>query len=298
MRLEQLQLILTLLTTGSLRAAAEKMHVTAPALTKALQHLEEEFGTALVSRSAKGVRLTRAGELLAARASIALREIDRAKEEVNWHMQHGNATLTIAASPAAAFHVLPGAVSRLRSRWPHIHIRVLEVIHPKSLTILRAGEVDLCVGPLPPDGVGRDLTRQSLFNVQLAVIARAGHPMAAARTLRELEGGEWINTGSPGGPGDPIHLHFENLGLAPPQLALSCESFTTLLAMLPSTDAMALVPESFFTIYGQRLGLACLPVQDPLPRITVWATWRSDAPLTTPATFLLDALELEAREMA
>lgn len=294
MRLEQLQLILTLLTTGSLRGAAEKLHVTAPALTKALQQLEDEFGAALVTRSAKGVRLTQAGELLAARASRALREIERAREEVNWCVQHGKATLTIASSPAAAFHLLPGALSRLRSRWPQIQIRVLEVLYPTGLTMLRSGEVDLCVGPLPPDGIGRDLCRQGLFDVQLVLIARQGHPLAAAESLHQIQGAEWINTGSPGGPGDPIHLKFNELGLTPPQVTLTCESFTTLLAMLTSIDSLALVPESFFTIYGRKIGLICLPITDPLPCIKVSAAWRADAPLTTPATFLLDSLELEA----
>jgi DNA-binding transcriptional LysR family regulator len=293
-RLEQLQLILTLLTTGSLRGAAEKMHVTAPALTKALQQLEDELGTALVNRSAKGVRLTPAGELLAARASSALREIDRAREEVNWFVQHRNATLTIACSPAAAFHILPGALFRLRTRWPQVQIRVLEVVYPRGLTMLRAGEVDLYVGPLPPDGIGRDLSRQSLFDVQLVLIGRSGHPLAGAQTLREIQGAEWINTGSPGGPGDPMHLNFEALHLSPPTLTLSCESFTTLLAMLTNMDALALVPQSFFDMYGQRPGLVRLPIADPLPYIKVCAAWRADAPLTTPASFLLDSLELEA----
>lgn len=294
MRLEQLQLILTLLTTGSLRSAAEKLHVTAPALTKSLQQLEDEFGAALATRTAKGVRLTHAGELLAARASRALREIERAREEVNWCVQHGKATLTIASSPAAAFHLLPGALSRLRSRWPQIKIRVLEVLYPAGLTMIRSGEVDLCVGPLPPDGIGRDLCRQGLFDVQLVLIARRGHPLSSAKSLRDIQGAEWINTGSPGGPGDPIHLKFKELGLTPPQVTLTCESFTTLLAMLASIDALALVPESFFSIYGQKLDLVCLSIADTLPCIKVWAAWRADVPLTTPATFFLDSLELEA----
>ena len=54
MRLQQLQLLLTLARTGSMRASAEAMNVTQPALTKALKQLEEEFGATLVLRSPKG----------------------------------------------------------------------------------------------------------------------------------------------------------------------------------------------------------------------------------------------------
>ena len=48
MRLQHLHLLLTIAHTGSLRASAEALNVTQPALTKALKQLEEEFGTALV----------------------------------------------------------------------------------------------------------------------------------------------------------------------------------------------------------------------------------------------------------
>ncbi len=297
MRLEQLQLIQTLMTTGSLRAAAELMHVTAPALTKALQQLEADFGAALVIRSPKGVRLTPAGELVAARACIALREIDRAREEVNWHMQHGNANLTIACSPAAAIQVLPGALARLRSRWPQISVQVLEVVYPRGLTMVRAGEVDMTIGPLPPDGSGRDLNRHVLFDAPQVVIARPSHPLVGARSLAELEDAEWINTGPPGGPGDPARLDFEAQGLRAPKHRLSCESFLTLMALLPSVDVLALVSRSFHQKYARKQGLVQLPLEDPSLTLRVYACWRADAPLTTPAAFLLDALELETHSL-
>ena len=88
MRLQHLHLLLTLAQTGSLRASAQTLNVTQPALTKALKQLEDEFGTALVLRTPKGVRLAPAGELLAARAATVVREIERAREEVAWHTQN------------------------------------------------------------------------------------------------------------------------------------------------------------------------------------------------------------------
>jgi LysR family transcriptional regulator, regulator of abg operon len=75
MRLQHLQLIVALAEMGSLRAAASRLNVTQPALTKALRQLEDEFAAPLVHRTPKGVRLTPAGELLAARAASVAREI-------------------------------------------------------------------------------------------------------------------------------------------------------------------------------------------------------------------------------
>lgn len=294
MRIEQLQLIQQLMTTGSLRAAAESMHVTPPALTKALQQLEEEFGAALVIRSPKGIRLTAAGELVAARASLALREIERAREEVSSLTQHGKGTLTIACSAAAAIQMLPGALARLRSRRPQVRVRLLEVAYPRGLTMMRAGEVDIAVGPLPEQSLGRDLARQELFRERQVVIARASHPLARATTIEEIEHAEWLTAGAPDGPGDPAKLGTLVAGLVRPKCTLSCESFMVLLALLPTLELLALVPQSFHVDFCRPRGLVALPLEHPILSLKIYAAWRADAPLTTPASFLLDALELEA----
>jgi LysR family transcriptional regulator, regulator of abg operon len=100
-----------------------------------------------------------------------------------------------------------------------------------------------------------------------------------------------------GGPGDPIHLGFEERGLRPPNVRMNCESFTTLLALLPSLDALALVPQAFLHEFAKGHAVVELPIQDPLPKIKVYSAWRADAPVSTQMAFLLDAIEAEAHEL-
>lgn len=294
MRLQQLHLILALAESGSLRAAAQRMNVTQPALTKALRALENEFGTALVLRGPKGARLTAAGELVAARAASAVREIERAREEVAWQQRHAVAQVAIGVSPAAAIMVLPGAMARLRARWPQVRLRVVDAIYPRALTLVRNGELDLAVGPLPPEGAGRDLQVQPLFDAQQVLVARRGHPLARARRLAEIQHAPWVVTGPGDGPGDPQRLGFAAAGLATPPVVLHCESFATLLSLLPHTDAIGIMPAQFYDEAGRHAGLARLPMDDALPRVTVHALWRADAPQSAPAQRLLEALEQEA----
>lgn len=297
MRLEQLQLMQALATCGSLRVAAREMNVTQPALTKALRLLEEEFGAPLVLRTPKGVRLTAAGALVAARAATVVREIDRAREDVAWQQRHATAHVAVSVSPAAAITTLPGTLARLRSRWPQVRVQVVDAVYPRALTMLRAGEVDLAVGPLPPEGPGRDLQVQPLFDAQQVLVVRSGNPLAGARTLAELQRADWIVAGPAGGPGDPARLGFDARGLRNPPVMVTCESFSTLLALLPSVDAVAIMPAGFYAGYAAPRGLLRLPIEDPLPRVSVHAAWRADAPLTAPAAHLLDALEQEARDV-
>lgn len=298
MRLQQLHLLLSIAHTGSLRASAEALNVTQPALTKALKQLEEELGTPLVTRSAKGVRLAPAGELLAARAATVVRELDRAREEVEWHTHHAQAVVTVGVSPAAALMLAPPAVARFQSRWPQVRVRLVDALYPTALTQLRSGELDLALGPLPAIGLGRDLEARALIDSPELIAARAGHPLARSTRLDDLADARWVLTGPTRGPGDPAHLQMEKLGLPPPRITLECESFSTLLAVLPRMDAVALMPRRFFDSHGPRNGLVALPIaSDSLPMTTIHAFLRTDAPLTVPAQRLLDAIAHEAREL-
>jgi len=288
MRLQQLQLLLTLARTGSMRASAVAMNVTQPALTKALRQLEDEFGATLVVRSPKGVRLAPAGEMLAARAATVLREIERAREEVAALTSDTQTTLSVGMSPAAALMLAANSVSAFQSRWPHVRVHLVDALYPKALQQLRSGELDLALGPLPPAGIGRDLQARALIDSPSVIVAKKGHPLAKARRLEDLVGASWLLSGPRLGPGDPLHLGFEQRGLAPPKVTVDCESFSTLLAVLPSMDTLAIVPERFYEAHGPRMGLVALSLQETLPATSIHIFSRADAPLSLPAQRLLD----------
>ena len=297
MRLQHLHLLLTLAKTGSLRASAQTLNVSQPALTKALRQLEDEFGTALVVRTPKGVRLAPAGELLAARAATVVREIDRAREEVAWHLRHAEAQVTVGVSPVAAILLAPGAVERFGARWPQVSLRMRDALYPRALEQVRAGELDMALGPLPVEGIGRDFVVQPLFDSQSVLVARRSHPLAHATQLAELLGTGWVLTGPAGGPGDPRNIRFGATGDRAPQVRLECESFATLLALMPRLDVIGIMPAGFFDRYGPGMGLVKLPIGEVLPNTTIHVLHRADTPLTVPAQRLLESFLAEANAL-
>ncbi len=295
MWLPQLELLLALSERCSLRAAADVLHVSQPALNKSRRQVEEEFGAQLVIRSSKGVRLAPAGELLAARGAVALRELARAREEVAWHNASRQASVAVGVSPAAASVLLPGALARYGARWPRVRVRVLDTLYPRAFAQLRTGELDLAVGPMPRDGDRRDIADQPLFTSRLVVVARRGHPLQRATRLAQLADARWVSTGPQGGPGDPAQLDLLPGGPQDRPSPVVCESFSTLLALARELDVLALMPQGFFSYFGRGMSLVALPLQDPLPATTVHALWRADTPLTLPARRLLDLLVQQAQ---
>jgi DNA-binding transcriptional LysR family regulator len=294
-RLQQLELLLAIAKTGSLRASAESLHVTQPALTKALKQLEAEFGVPLVLRTPQGARLAPAGELLAARASTALRELERAREEVDWHVRGARARVTAGLSPVAGILLAPGAVARFGARMPQVRLRMVDAVYPRAQALLRSGELDLAIGPLPPRETSRDLVAQPLFDSANVIVARAGHPLAQARRLRDLRDARWVLVGPADGPGDPATIDWARADVAAPTVRLECESFTTLLALLTTTDVVGSVPRGFLDRFAKPMGLIEIAVEDRLPVTTLHAVRRADAPLTLPAQRLLDDFVQEAQ---
>jgi LysR family transcriptional regulator of abg operon len=294
MRFQHLSLLLAIAETGSLRASAARLNVSQPALTKALQQLEEEFGAPLAVRTPRGVRLAPAGELLAARAATAMRELERAREEVAWLAGRVDARVAVGVSPVAAMLLAPGAVERVGARWPQVRLRVVDALYPEALARVRAGELDLAVGALPDGPHGRDLLVQPLIRSRSVIVARRGHPLARVRRLESLSEATWVLVGPAGGPGDPARLGLEDRGLPAPRTRLECESFWTLLALMPRLDIVGVMPQAFAERHAPGAGLVVLPIADPLPETAVHAAWRADAPLTLAAQHLLDALLHEA----
>lgn len=293
MRLQHLQLLLSIAETGSLRASAEALNVTQPALTKSLKQLEEELGTTLVVRGPKGVRLAPAGELLAARAATVVRELERARAEVAAFSGNAHGLVSVGLSPAAAMLIAPQALARFTSRWPQVQVRVIDALYPRSLAQIRAGELDLTIGPLPLDLGSSDTVVRPLFEYEHFIVARRDHPLAAKRRLADLADALWVRIGPAGGPGDPSKSEFEAMGLKHPKVQMQCESFSTLLSLMPNIDMIGIMPHGFFERFGAREGLVRLPISDPLPRITICAAWRADAPLTQSAQRMLDAFTAE-----
>ena len=295
MRIQQLELLLSLARTGSMRASATALNVTQPALTKALRQLEDEFGATLVLRSPKGVRLAPAGEMLAARAATVLRELDRAREELAALTRDSQTTLSVGVSPAAALMLAANTISAFQSRWPQVRVHLVDALYPKALQQLRSGELDLALGPLPPAGIGQDLLARPLTDSPSVIVAKQGHPLAQARLLSDLQGATWLLSGPRLGPGDPVHLGFAERGLPDPRVTVECESFSTLLAVLPGMNTLAIVPKRFHEVHGPRMGLVALALRETLPPTTIHIFSRTDAPLSLPAQRLLDTFLQEAK---
>src|SRR5205085_10933791 len=102
---------------GSLRAAAEQLHMSQPALTLAIQQLESELGCQLLVRSKRGVSLTPFGLALLPRAGLIVSESVRAQQDMAQMRGDWGGRVRLASSPAMALVVLPHALRPFMAKY-------------------------------------------------------------------------------------------------------------------------------------------------------------------------------------
>ena len=171
---------------GSLSAAARQLGYTQPAITHHIRRLEREVGTPLVARAGRGIRLTEAGQALAAHVDAVSARLAAAEEEVAAiaGLRAGRARL--ASFPSGSATLVPAALARLRASHPLVGVSLVEAEPPTSLALLRRGDCDLALS-FEYAGVasdeGADFTKVPLLADRLLAVLPAGHPLAQAGIL-------------------------------------------------------------------------------------------------------------------
>lgn len=296
MRLTQIRDFLAVIDSGSIRAAARGLHISQPALTKSIRQLEEELGAVLVTRSVRGAQPTEFGRAFLARARAVNTDLRRAREEIAQLLGSREGNLAVGSAPGPALGLLPAALVRLRARWSQASLRIVDISPPEVLPALREGAVDLALsvrmGPLTQ--VASDCLVEPLYLNQTAIVARRGHALARATSLRQLADAEWVRTGSPGNTSALPDL-FRNAGLPPPRYRVDCSSFLVVPELVACSDLLAVVPLQIVAREGRVGRLVRIPVREPLPAREISLFRRSDVPLTPIARECADILRKAAR---
>lgn len=186
MQLRALMYFDELVRTNSMRAAAENMGVAATAVSRQIENLEHYFGTPLVERNNRGIRLTAAGELLAARAGKTLRELEHVHQLIDDLQGLQRGKVVIYANGATVANLLAPVLAEFSLKYPKLRFEVAITSAREAVEALAAAEADLVVALFAPKNSGLKVRVRSELTYD--VILSADHPAAGAKefTLRDL----------------------------------------------------------------------------------------------------------------
>lgn len=183
---------------GSLSEAARALDYSQPAISHHIRRLEEEAGTALVTRFSRGVQLTEAGRRLAAHADGVFALLTTAEEDMAVIAGLSVGRVRVVAFPSAGKTLVPGALAWLKARHPAIEVSVAHGMPPESLAGLQAGACDLVVSfeyPGAVDAGGQpQLLNIPLLTGRLHAVLPRGHERLGEGELEldALKGETWI----------------------------------------------------------------------------------------------------------
>jgi DNA-binding transcriptional LysR family regulator len=270
---------------GSFSAAAEALSFTQSAVSQQIAALEREAGTILVQRSARGVKLTEAGEALVRHADAVLARLAEAEAELEAIAGLQGGRLRLAAFESAGATLMPLAIADFRKRHPAVELSMTLGEPEQTEPQLKSGDVDLAVGfgsrsQETDDGIERHF----LVEDPMLLVLPRDHPLASKRNLRlaDLADEAWI-----GGPQDCecnrlIYGACSRAGYDP-RIAFETDDYAAVQGFVAAGVGVSLIAELGLTTIRDDIAVRDLGRETPVRRIYA----ATSAGYRTPATMAM-----------
>lgn len=176
-----LRVVLALASAGTTAQAASVLHLTQPAVSRALLSAEDKLGARLFDRTPRGLVLTPAGQQLVSGATRLLVELGDLEHRVRAPAARP-LRLRLVCECYTAYHWLPSALVHLRKSLPGLELS-LAVEHTQApVPALVAGDIDVALITTAPVPRGQ-LEERQIFSDEVVFVMSASHPLASRKTL-------------------------------------------------------------------------------------------------------------------
>jgi DNA-binding transcriptional LysR family regulator len=174
---------------GSIRKAAEKLHVASTALNRKILEAEDNLGTPLFERLPRGVRLTAAGEILVSHIRRSFNDFDYAISQVEQLRGLMRGVVRLACAESVATDIIPHITAMYQVKHPGVQFQLTVGGTQNLLQALLDDQVELLVAHDPP--AHAQVTVHGAIAQPLHAIMHADHPLAKQASLRLADCQPW-----------------------------------------------------------------------------------------------------------
>lgn len=182
-KLRHIRAFIEIADEGSLSAVARRHGITQPALSRTLAELEDLLGVALFRRENRRLVLTAQGAIFRRHASLGLQAFEAGAAALR--PDYAGREIRVGILPTAATGLFPRIALRLREAAPESVVKIETGPHTHLMRLLREGRIDLMIGRMPDARDMAGLAFEHLYEEDIVLAARKGHP-AATRAPGEI----------------------------------------------------------------------------------------------------------------
>ena len=179
--IQQMEILIALVETGSFTKAAGRFFLSQPSLTKQIQNLEEAAGTRLVNRGSTGISLTPEGQVIYDYAKRTIRLREDAKERIGRIKDQESGHIYVSASTIPATYILPHLLSHLKQTHHDIQVHMQMHDSEETLQIVLNDQAEM--GFIGKEPLNKKLVVERLWKDHLVVAAPVHHHLTERGTV-------------------------------------------------------------------------------------------------------------------
>jgi DNA-binding transcriptional LysR family regulator len=293
--LDDLRALLVLSETLHFGRAADRLHVSQPALSKRIRRMEERIGGPLLVRGYRDVQLTEAGRLLASRGRYLIGEASAALVLTQRAARGEAGLLRIGFGIASIFGLLPDVLLRFRRAHPDVELDLRDMSTPDQIKALVSGEID--IGFIRANASDDRLRMRQVLNERLvAALGPLGHWSTRAG-LRSVASDPFIIISRSRSASfyDHVLSVCAAAGFAP-RIVQEANELFTVVSLVRAGLGVALVPRS--TALMRLPGVRYRELGLPQAAWNIALAWHRDSDRVPLVTRFLDAVPATSRSGA
>lgn len=267
--LKQLEYFVAAAEAGSITAAAERVHISAPSISVAITQLEQELGVDLFLRQkAQGLSLTQAGEKVLAQAREILKQTATLHDLASTAGSQMKGKLTIGCLTTLAPLLLPELCIDFRRSHPDVEIVLVEGSQDQLISQARRGQIDVAITYAMH--IANDVRFDPLVKLAPKVIVGEGHHLAGASSvdLRDIADDPYILLDLPYSR-DYFFSVYRAVGMEP-KIAYRTTQQEVVRSMVANNMGVGIAvsrPRSQYALDGKRV--IYIDISNPVPRLTI-----------------------------
>jgi DNA-binding transcriptional LysR family regulator len=189
MELDHVEAFAAIVRHGGFTRASASLHLSQPAISRRIRLLEQELGAPLFERLSGGPLLTDAGHAFLPHAEALIASMRDGAEAVA-ALRGESGTVTLALVGTLASTKLTERLKRFRERHDQIELRIRTALSAEVSALVRRGDATL--GLRYDHAPSAELVATTVYEEPMLPVCAPGHPLAGARTPKQLEGERWI----------------------------------------------------------------------------------------------------------